>query len=142
MSEVRPGLECRDYEEHSQTMPDVSATGKWLPPGRVREAILPTRIVNGRGLPGARRPTRQAPSVRLRELRSHARSESRGEMQRLRPEPQGPLDLLPVRLAPGVRVIAGHPQAGAGRRPVAQGLLADQRVDVGVLEQRGERVPP
>ena len=51
--------------------------------------------------------------MRLRGLRSHARSEARREIQRLRPEAQGPLELLPVRLPPGVGVVGGHPQAVA-----------------------------
>src|SRR5688572_11007369 len=53
------------------------------------------------------------------------------QLDRLRPEPQGALDLGPLRLRAGVRVDGRHaerPAAGAER--MAQRQLADQRVDV------------
>src|ERR1700694_3158434 len=66
------------------------------------------------------------------------------ERQRRRPQAQRPLDLLPEELGGGVGVDAGYSQRRLlRRRPlVAQRLLADQEVDVRLLQQCGERVPP
>src|SRR5262245_50385129 len=42
-----------------------------------------------------------------------------------------------------MRVVGSHPQRARSRRGlVAQRQLPDQRIDVGVLEERGERMPP
>ena len=56
--------------------------------------------------------------------------------------PQGLLDLPPLRLGPGVAVMAGHAQAVSGSWLVSEGDLANKRVNVGVLQEGGERVPP
>src|SRR5262249_61668362 len=65
-----------------------------------------------------------------------------GVPQRLGPAPERLLDLLPLRLGPCVRVVASHAEAATAARTVAERLLADEGIDVGVLQQRGETVPP
>jgi hypothetical protein len=71
-----------------------------------------------------------------------ARCELQGEPQRLRPASECLLDLLALGFTTRARVVRGHAQALTGHRSVAQGLLADQGIDVGILEQGGERVVP
>ena len=51
-------------------------------------------------------------------------------------------DLLALGFGTRVRVISHHAQPVAVRQLVAQRLLPDQRIDVGVLQERGEGIAP
>ena len=55
---------------------------------------------------------------------------------------RGPLDLPAQRHGPRVGVHRRHCLPVAVGGPVHRHLLADERIDVRVLEHRGERVPP
>lgn len=65
-----------------------------------------------------------------------------GNLKGLRPPAQRRLARLTRGLGPRVRGVSGHAQAVAVRRLVPQRPLADERIDAGVLKQRGEAVPP
>src|SRR5262245_42769208 len=130
----RPRGPCLDRPERarlSQGAPDEQDQDRRdRPPPEHRQSRPRLRVLSeGSGGAAADRPRLRLPGP------------FQGVPQRLGPVPQRLLDLLLLRLGPRVRVFDGYAEAATAARTVAERLLADEGIDVGVLQQRGETVP-